>query len=660
MMAAGKYKQERYDKAANVVDSAIGALDEIQAIPNSDDELRAKEYANRIRNIRDNYITRDLSDPFVQRELSNEINNKIDKEDIKHIQQTYQGYLGYNKQLAENESKGTPTPYWDRQKFEGYNSKQNGVFTGNASPQLDPYADTSQFMKQMAMTVKNTNLPIAPGVGAIEYSKSPEEILNHASKNIDAFMQQPSIQQYIRGIKNTGMDKGRTNKQIALDFVQENVRQWQEEKLDPYNIPEYGKNTYDPNVRIPVGREVLGREGEKANGAPMSFHEWKNKATELSNAAKSGNIDAKNKLLYLNKIDKEYKEKSTREQDSVRGTRLIDLYSKAEKIFKDKNKSATEAKKFINDFLSQSNIEKQVENEKWLYKKDIDKLVDTNLEFAFEDSLYKTLGETRGPVRTDWKEMKELREATKDLLKEQWTISKTNKELATERKNSILPTQETYTILNNDYTTNSSGIVSYQYVDQKGDPHSVPSALFSSLKDFMSQPNNYEKSVYKVNGKEVTKPKKVDSLLQNGNFTIDGIYSQPSGQGQPRAVLSVLNDEKIKIGEVEVKLPSDLLENSRNWYEELVSMGKPNLAFNLAYRAPITNRINNNDWEKHPIKTVAGVEGGDRLEVIYDKITSTFSINIIQKDGAVTNLEQGVEYDELPELATNEWYSNTD
>ncbi len=662
MLAAGKAKQDRYDKASGAVDSAIAATEQITAIPFSHDEIRAKQYADTMRSIRDEYATKDLSDPFVLREMSNKLNSSINKKDIEHIQESYQGWVGYNKQIAENAKKGTPTPDWDKQKFEGYDSRE-GVFTGTPTPQLDPYGDTSQFMKQMGMTVKSTNKSIAPGVNAIEYSKTPQEILDHAKKNIDAFMQQPSIQQYVKGIKLTGGGNGRSDKQIALDFVQENARQWQEERLDPYNIPGAGKDGYNPNVKIPNSTETLGKEGQEANGSPLNASQWEAKTNELAAAAKAGDVNAKNKTMFLNKIDKTYHAKSIEEQDVARDRRLPDLYNKAEQIFSQKGKSTDEAKKFVNSFLSQSNIEDLLKNEKWLYRNDIDKLVDTNLELGFEDALYKSLGEFNSLKKTGYSEMKDLREATKDLLKEQLSIQKTNKELSLEKKNSILPTQETYDILNNDYLTDSSDRILYQYRDQKGDVQSSPSSFASSIKDFMSQPDNYEKAVFRVNGKEVTKPRKIDALLQGGKFTIDGVYSQPDGQGQPRAVLSIHDKDKngkdIKVGEVEVRLPSGLLENGKNYYNEFMAMGKPNLAYNLAYRTPISNKINNNDWEKNPVKTVIGTNDGSRMEVVYNKKDSTFSINVIQPDGTVTNLQKGVEYNDLAGLAADEWYNVT-
>jgi hypothetical protein len=148
MMAAGQAKQGRYDKASSAVDSAIAATDEIQAIPFSDDERRAKEYATNMRAIRDEYMTKDISDPFVLREMSNKLRSSVNTEDIKHIQQSNQGWISYNKQLADLEGKGVPMPEELRTRFEGYDSRK-GVFTGNASAYLDPMQETSNFFKEV-------------------------------------------------------------------------------------------------------------------------------------------------------------------------------------------------------------------------------------------------------------------------------------------------------------------------------------------------------------------------------------------------------------------------------------------------------------------------------------------------------------------------------
>jgi len=93
MMQAGQMKQERYDRSAAAVDQAIAQAEMMRAIPGSKDEERKREYVNSIYEIRDQFADKDLSDPFVVREMNSAIRGKVNKDLVQRMDQSYTGWM---------------------------------------------------------------------------------------------------------------------------------------------------------------------------------------------------------------------------------------------------------------------------------------------------------------------------------------------------------------------------------------------------------------------------------------------------------------------------------------------------------------------------------------------------------------------------------------
>lgn len=354
MMAAGQMKQERYDKAAGATDAMIGALDEIVAIPNSRDELRAKEYADKMRNIRDKYITRDLSDPFVQRELSNEINRNINKQDIRHIQESYQGYLNYNKMLSQFELEGRPTPAWARQRFEGYDSTRSGVFTGNPEAYKDPLAATQEFLNNLKPDFIGSREETVNGVktGRI-FSMSgitTNRIKDHVNKNIDAFMSLPAIQQMVRGAMANG--DTRDPKDIVLDYVQSHAPEWSYTNADNYAFrPSYmsgtsggGFNGEGEDTELIV-EDAVDKDARKLRSRQITKLEEK-----ADKAASSGDINAMN-VANQYRAAREAAENNPElisKIDDIKNNRIPEITNSAINALKEQGLSEEEALEYLN------------------------------------------------------------------------------------------------------------------------------------------------------------------------------------------------------------------------------------------------------------------------------------------------------------------------
>lgn len=88
MMAAGQMKQQRYDAGAAAQDAAIQRAESIQAIAGTEDDDYRRQAIQKMYEIRDKYVGKDLSDSFVIRQMNNDMNTGIDKEWLQKMQES--------------------------------------------------------------------------------------------------------------------------------------------------------------------------------------------------------------------------------------------------------------------------------------------------------------------------------------------------------------------------------------------------------------------------------------------------------------------------------------------------------------------------------------------------------------------------------------------
>lgn len=92
MMQAGQMKQQRYDQGAAAVDQSIAQTEAINAIAGTRDDLRKQQYIKDMHSIRDQYAGRDLSDPFVIRDMNSSIRSKVDSSMVQKMNQSYMAH----------------------------------------------------------------------------------------------------------------------------------------------------------------------------------------------------------------------------------------------------------------------------------------------------------------------------------------------------------------------------------------------------------------------------------------------------------------------------------------------------------------------------------------------------------------------------------------
>lgn len=716
MVAAGQMKQQRYDQASNAMDSAIGAIDEITAIPNSADELRAKEYSDKMRTLRDKYVTKDLSDPFVQREMSNELHNTINKEDIKHIQESYQGYVNYNKMLADNAQKGVDTPTELIQNFTGYDSRQVGVFTGTPSIYKDPMPETKEFFNDLKSDSLGSFREKIDGVetGRV-YTLSGvtvDRILKHADENISAFTKLPSIQQMVAVARKRGDD--RSAEVIAKDYVRAHAKEWAHSTKDNFAYDPYYRASASGNDKtIPEPIEQKGLNGEDASTSKsQNKRYWDNKETTLSEqAANATNEIDKNKALNELQVIKDARAKfdTTRNAkiESTYDIGLREIYSNAiEALTTKEGMSKEEAAKFVTSLIQNretpGDYKETIDNvtlalqstpgelfrsfRKGLTEDAVkDKITNTIIKktpalfySSIKDAASSLFGEETSDnikrasndmqksveaIAKSWNNVsknfdtannkgevvKSIFNSLNELDKQIGTFEKENSQNITNELNKTLPNQETYTLLNNDYTVDSSGRVQYDGLD--GKKHS--SAIGQTIKDFAKEPGNYMsnfKDDKNLSNSKKTLTKIKSALDASMDIQVYSINDLPDKDGNLKATVSIISKnkqgDKVQGKPMEIMLPANIYKNKENFLSELNSIGKDNLAFNISYHNQIENEITSYPWHSKNEQIIN--LGGGTLKIV--KAGNKFSVSATIPARGISDapVATGLNYNELP------------
>jgi len=128
MLQAGLAKQGRYDQTAAAMDQSIANADQLMSISDSKDEEYIKGVRASMYDIRDRYGDKDWSDSMVKRKMNQEI-NKLDKNKVQRIQQSYAAWSQAEKYKNDLKAKGLYNPELDEDPSFGYDTDAQGVYS---------------------------------------------------------------------------------------------------------------------------------------------------------------------------------------------------------------------------------------------------------------------------------------------------------------------------------------------------------------------------------------------------------------------------------------------------------------------------------------------------------------------------------------------------
>lgn len=682
MVAAGQMKQDRYDKASGAIDATIGALDEIMAIPNSADELRAKTYSDKMRQIRDKYVTRDLSDPFVQREMSNEIHSSVNKEDIKHIQQSYQGYANYNKLLAENAQRGVDTPNELLQNFTGYDSSDPtmGVFTGTPSMYKDPLKESEEFFNNLKSDRLGSFKEKIDGVetgriGTLS-GVTVDRILKHADENIESFVKLPAIKQMIEVARKRG--DTREAEVIASEYVRAHAPEWAHTEDSNY--------AYDPfyKERASIGSDPSASpEPENiglypVKGETVNVRKMENEYKELTDKLNIGDPSALNRIKEIEHAWKavENTPKGGIMTNPTPAQAIQKHIDTADAAFKVAFESLTELGMdqnaafqylYSNAQTNKAGVPTSIAAGIGRSKNSVDALkllvqAGKNKDFT---SAYKEFKKTFAEAKNSTKEqvlvsyLDKTKEIEKDLTKEKAELNK----LKLEAYNKISPVQETYTKVNGMFKLDGS-VLKGSYEDENGVSKKYASWVGKELTDALYNPDNYVKHFFDEKGKEVKKSEDIKKQIANSSgLTVTAIDNKPTDTGGVRVTLNMLNENDMPIGsKFVVEIPLRRKEDFGNFVRELSGRNQTETAFTTVTYPSVESKINSVDvYGGGEIKlSDVGAEGEpDDTKIVFETNSNSSLVTpILIKDGKKYKMSEPVGLKTLPSAITSYLYRN--
>ncbi len=134
-----KYKQDRYDEALSKMQEAIIASGDLNAIPNSEDEAYITQVRNQLRGLTTKYQNTDLALNYGK--IMADINGIAADPKLIDSQKSYTGYVNDMKNYITQANAGINDPYQDpRLKGKGYNTAQQGIWSGGVMPYTSPDA----------------------------------------------------------------------------------------------------------------------------------------------------------------------------------------------------------------------------------------------------------------------------------------------------------------------------------------------------------------------------------------------------------------------------------------------------------------------------------------------------------------------------------------
>lgn len=138
MMQAGMMKQKEQEQGLDQLGKMADETYNIKYIPNSVDEQYVKQHViPKAQEIVSKYSSMDLTDPVIRRQMMSEFNTNIDKNRVKSIQDSAQGWQQYQagRQKLQLEDKLDPN---EVDVSHGWDSSQHGTFNNLPTPYSDP------------------------------------------------------------------------------------------------------------------------------------------------------------------------------------------------------------------------------------------------------------------------------------------------------------------------------------------------------------------------------------------------------------------------------------------------------------------------------------------------------------------------------------------
>ncbi len=283
---AGAARQGRYDVTARGLDELYDATQALTVIPGSSDEIAKKEYIIPIiEGIRDKYMNKDLSSSLIRRQMSKELETKIDKPLVMEMEAGYRKWEEDRKLIQEYKNTGNWHPILEerhRRMTEGYSTAESGVYSGGVEPYIDPtdeideLFETNEWLKGQTYRGKDGQLlhyrdsTDVDSIADAEWSTlSPNAqrnaLLDFELQNLGADMNDPAIQE--EAIKERIRERGDMTHTFGVGTAG-----WQTRTT---TLEEGERDPRTPVNPVDIGRVIkMGDVQELKGGSMEGIPDW--------------------------------------------------------------------------------------------------------------------------------------------------------------------------------------------------------------------------------------------------------------------------------------------------------------------------------------------------------------------------------------------------
>jgi len=226
MMAAGAAKQQRYDQTAASMGAKASAIGQMQAAPGSKDEQTLADMNRDVEDIVSEYSNNniDLSNSVIRANIDRRLKAAAPREVLNKIAGTYAGYANDMKERAALHRQGNLAPDEMQFDFTGYDSMEEGVYSGLPTRRRDP----DEFARNLFSEMKPEHLGYVRGtdkngipIGIIEKRAGVTDarLIDHIDKNVSSFAQSADGQYLIDETRAFNPKDERKDEQIAYDYL---------------------------------------------------------------------------------------------------------------------------------------------------------------------------------------------------------------------------------------------------------------------------------------------------------------------------------------------------------------------------------------------------------------------------------------------------------
>lgn len=273
---AGARRQERYDVAEQGMESIYDAAQALRYIPGSEDEQIIKEKViPRIKEIRDKYAKKDLSNPLVQRQMRKELESKVNKNLIGEMQQSYTQWLEDEKLVKQYKARDMWHPGLDEQpRGQGYSTQQEGVYGRISSPYVNPMGEVDKLFSTQGY-MKGRELSYDEQTGVLIEGRTEEDVakiaetdwyklsentrnnilMDYSHRNPDVDLTSPKVRE--EAVKEFIRERGET----AFTWA-DKQRGWQPRQADDSRLG-FWQNPVD------IGRNLKLQQMTEIPGMPL-------------------------------------------------------------------------------------------------------------------------------------------------------------------------------------------------------------------------------------------------------------------------------------------------------------------------------------------------------------------------------------------------------